>query len=136
MYEYKMYEYKTDRKQQENAYTTTGLPPLAPVHSGESTHHIHNIQHTNAHNTATTTGNIANTAEYYHHHPHAVPSQIHLDEEEITLTSEVTDRGTLHGSDMKKVNSIEKLGKLWGQMYVVSVEDILDLCVYCLVLET
>lgn len=62
-----------------------------------------------------------NTAEQHHNeqHPHAVPSQIHLDEEEITLTSEVTDRG-MHGGDMKKVNSIEKLGKLRGQMSVVS----------------
>jgi hypothetical protein len=40
-----------------------------------------------------------------------------MDEEE-TLTSEVTDKG-LQG-DMKRVTSIEKLGKLRGQMSVVS----------------
>jgi hypothetical protein len=49
-------------------------------------------------------------------HNNAVPSQIHLDEEE-TLTSEVTDRGM---GDMKRVTSMEKLGKLRGQMSVVS----------------
>lgn len=47
-----------------------------------------------------------------------VPTQIHLMDEEETLTSEVTDKG-LQG-DMKRVTSIEKLGKLRGQMSVVS----------------
>ena len=42
-----------------------------------------------------------------------------MDEEE-TLTSEVTDRGV---GDMKKVNSMEKLGKLRGQMSVVSLNN-------------
>lgn len=104
------------RKQQESTpQYSTGLPPLAPVLSGESTHQNLplplNLQQQQR-----------GAIEYNQDN---VPSQIHLEDEE-TLTSEVTDNrcGSGSGNDslMKKVNSMEKLGKLRGQMSVVSLK--------------
>ena len=74
-----------------SAAYSSGLPPLAPV---QAPHH---------------------NAQRRPSETNQVPSQIHLMDEEETLTSEVTDRGM---GDMKKVNSMEKLGKLKGQMTV------------------
>ncbi|KAL3793743.1 hypothetical protein HJC23_013305 [Cyclotella cryptica] len=89
-----------ERERSSTAYST-GLPPLAPVLSGESAHYPD-------HDRRRTPGGEDVGIN--------VPSQIHLMDEEETLTSEVTDKG-LQG-DMKRVTSIEKLGKLRGQMSV------------------
>lgn len=77
-------------RKQQEQHPPTGLPPLAPT--------------------------TIPPQQQQKGEDNAIPTQIHFEDEE-TLTSEVTDRGI---NDMKKVNSMEKLGKLRGQMSVVS----------------